>query len=588
MIKKGFFKLNFIKLFFKTISFIDKKDKKKVTQLISLVFLQAIFDVISLASIMPLILIINNKENLKIYIENLIQIVDKDFVIIQNDIALSLLVPLIVILIMIISTFIRLYVVLKTQEFIEDTRHYISTRLMNGYINSDLYLNSNSADIAKSILSEVDQFIIIVFQPVILMLTNILVLIAIVSYLLYSNLIASLLSLFLIISFYINFYLFSRRTLNLEGYKSERANKGRFSTAIESLKSIKDIKIYSAENYFINRFKKYSRIFSNTNAIYSTLVASPKFILEMLVFIALAIAVLFISIYKFDNFNGLPLLGIFAYAAYKAQPALSNVIYGINSIEYGSKIISNLYKELQKSNTYIKNKKISSTNQTLLKSNNVLEIRNLKYLHSKNEGIEEINFSIKNPSLFLLMGESGSGKSTLLNLLSGSIKPQNGEIIFFRNKKKLSPKISYLHQEYSLFDSTIAENIAFGIPKEKIDYQNLENVLVKAEIFEYVFSLKNNIHESVGENGCNLSTGQRQRIALARALYFKPDILLLDEPTSSLDFITEKNIINTIINLSKDITVIMSTHKLEYIPTSTKVGYLENKRISIKEIKDIE
>ena len=165
------------------------------------------------------------------------------------------------------------------------------------------------------------------------------------------------------------------------------------------------------------------------------------------------------------------------------------------------------------------------------------------------------------------MGKSGSGKSTFLNLLSGSVKPQNGEILFFKNKKKLFPKISYLHQEYSLFDSSIAENIAFGIPKEKIDYQYLENVLIKAEIFDYVFSLKNNIHELVGENGCNLSTGQRQRIALARALYFKPDILLLDEPTSALDFITEKKIINTIINLSKDITVIMSTHKLEYIPT---------------------
>ena len=99
--------------------------------------------------------------------------------------------------------------------------------------------------------------------------------------------------------------------------------------------------------------------------------------------------------------------------------------------------------------------------------------------------------------------------------------------------------------------------------------------------------LKNNIHELVGENGCNLSTGQRQRIALARALYFKPDILLLDEPTSALDFITEKNIINTIINLSKDITVIMSTHKLNYIPNSTKVGYLKNNKITIKEIREI-
>ena len=125
------------------------------------------------------------------------------------------------------------------------------------------------------------------------------------------------------------------------------------------------------------------------------------------------------------------------------------------------------------------------------------------------------------------MGKSGSGKSTFLNLLSGSVKPQNGEILFFKNKKKLFPKISYLHQEYSLFDSSIAENIAFGIPKEKIDYQYLENVLIKAEIFDYVFSLKNNIHELVGENGCNLSTGQRQRIALARALYLNLILYLM-------------------------------------------------------------
>ena len=161
----------------------------------------------------------------------------------------------------------------------------------------------------------------------------------------------------------------------------------------------------------------------------------------MLVFIALAIAVLFISISKLDNFNGLPLLGIFAFAAYKAQPALSNVIYGINSIEYGSKIISNLYKELQKSNTTIKNNNISSTTQNLLKSKNVLEIRNLKYLYNNNEGIKEINFSIKNPSLFLIMGKSGSGKSTFLNLLSGSVKPQNGEILFFKNKKIIPKNI---------------------------------------------------------------------------------------------------------------------------------------------------
>ena len=134
-----------------------------------------------------------------------------------------------------------------------------------------------------------------------------------------------------------------------------------FSLFLTIKRRIKDIKIYSAENYFSERFKKYSRSFANTNAIYATLVASPKFILEMIVFIAIAIAIYFISVSNLESFNSLPILGIFAFAAYKCQPALSNVIYGINSIEYGSKIISNLYSQLDKSNNNLKinNSKLS-------------------------------------------------------------------------------------------------------------------------------------------------------------------------------------------------------------------------------------
>ena len=150
----------------------------------------------------------------------------------------------------------------------------------------------------------------------------------------------------------------------------------------------------------------------------------------------------------------------------------------------------------------------------------------------------------------------------------------------------MKPKISYLHQEYSLFDTSIAENIAFGISKEKIDFNKLRKVLIQAEIYEYVSKLKNNIFELVGENGSNLSTGQKQRIALARALYFEPDLLLLDEPTSALDKNNEKSIIKTLIKLSKKITIIMSTHKLNNIPEQVKIGYLNKNGITIMHTKN--
>ena len=586
MFKKIFFRKTFFKLLIKTLNVINKSEKRKFINLLILVILQAVFDVISLASLVPLIQIISDRSVLEEYLENIGNKVFNISILENNsDLSILIYIPFIVIIVMIISTIIRLYVVFRTNKFIEETRHQIASRLMEGYIYGDIKPNSNKAEIAKSILSEVDQFIIIVFQPTILMLTNLLVLTAIVLYLFYSNLAASVSSLILLISFYFAFYIFSKRKLNLEGYKSEKANKGRFSTAIESFNSIKEIKIYSAEYYFSNRFKMFSKVFAKTNATYSTLVASPKYILEMLVFIGLAIAILFISLSNPSNFTSLPLLGIFAFAAYRAQPALSNIIYGINSLEYGSKIISNLFNALKNADAkkISENLKIKVKDDFGLKSS--LTFKDIELIYdNNNKGIKNINFSLDCPSLFLLVGPSGSGKSTLLNIISGIIKPQKGEIIFCKKGSKSFPKISYLNQDYSLFDTTIAENIAFGIEKQNINYKHLKGVLRKAELYDYVRTLKNKVHEKVGENGCNLSIGQRQRIALARALYFNPDILLLDEPTSSIDSKNEKKIIDTILNLSKNIIIIMATHKINFIPNHIKVGYINNNKFEIKNV----
>ena len=589
MLKKIFSEKSFFKLLIQTLNVINKRGRRKFINLLILVILQAVFDVISLASLVPLIQLISDRSVLEEYLENIFNSV-LNISILENNSNLSLLIyiPFIVIIIMIISTIIRLYVVYRTNKFIEDTRHQISSKLMDGYIYGSINLNSNTAEIAKSILSEVDQFIIIVFQPTILMLTNLLVLIAIVIYLFYSNLIASVSSLILLVSFYFTFYIFSKRKLNLEGYKSEKANRGRFSTAIESFNSIKDIKIYSAEYYFSNRFKIFSKVFAKTNATYSTLVASPKYILEMLVFIGLAFGILFISLSNSSNFTSLPLLSIFAFAAYRAQPALSNIIYGINSIEYGSKIISNLFNALNNAEAK-KNKseysKINVKNDLNIK--NSLTLKDIELIYDyNNKGIKDINICIECPSLFLLVGPSGSGKSTLLNIISGIIKPQKGEIIFFKKGSQTFPKVSYLNQEYSLFDTTIAENIAFGVEKQNINYVHLKAVLKQVELYNYVRTLKNKVHEKVGENGCNLSIGQRQRVALARALYFNPDILILDEPTSSIDTKNERKIISTIINLSKEIIVIMATHKINFMPENIKVGHLNKNKFEIKNIKE--
>ncbi len=579
-------KVSTYNLLIKALSVVQKQDRNKFIRLIILLVIQSILDVTTIASVIPLLYILEGKDNLNVNITKFLEKLNLNNITFESS-SLLFYVPLIVILIMLISTSSRLYIIFRTNRFIEEIRFSISYKLMNNYIDNN-FNNKATSEIAKSILSEVDQFIIIVFQPVILMLTNVLLLIGILIYIFYTNFIASIISITVLPFFYLIFYIFSKRILNQEGINSENANKGRFKTGIEAFESIKDIKIYSAEKYFSEKFKIFSKLFAVSNSVYNSLVASPKYLLEMIIFIILSISILIISTRNNLDLNSIPLLGTFTFAAYKAQPALSNIIYGINSLEYGSKIISNLTKEL-KLKTHIYGVKNQLKYTEILNSENVaLKIENLSFKYSDKEVLKNINFEIYAPSLFILFGESGSGKSTLLNMISGLIKPKKGKLKFNSNLYRYrEPRISYLHQDHALIDASIAENVAFGINKNNIDFEMVDLSLKKAGIYEFVSSLENSSFQKVGEKGANLSKGQKQRIALARALYFSPDILLLDEPLSALDNENEIRIIDTILEISKNIPVIMSTHKISNLPENLQLGFINKfKTIEIKKVSD--
>lgn len=558
--------LNFIKLlkFIINIIRIEKKNKNLI-YLIIIVFFQAIFDVLSIASLIPLIFLFQDKNLINDNINSYLSKFGIQSNLIFNNTDLYFYIPLLVILIAIISAAFRLFLIFKTNNFIENIRDSVSQKLMNNFIYNHPRYDIDTSEIAKSILSEVDQFIIIVFQPTILMLNNLILLLGIIIYLFFTSINASIYSLILLFGFYILFYAFSKNYLNKEGNRSEVSNKGRFKTAIEALNNIKEINIYHAQKFFSNRFSIYSSAFANTNANYNSLTASPKYILEMIVLIAIAYSILIMGVNGKNDFNLLSLLGTFALSAYKAQPALSSVIFGINSIEFGSKIITNIHDKI----IYKKIKPKKSTHKYInlgKDSNSSIIIKDIIFNYGNNPQnilYKDFNLEIEFSTLNILMGKSGSGKSTLLNLISGLLEANRGEIIFNTSKYKgKKPIISYMNQAYNLYDTSIAKNIAFGVEERNIDIKKIILSLKKAEIYDYVFSLERNIYENVGEYGNKLSMGQIQRITLARALYFNPDILVLDEPTSSLDIINEKSIIKTILNLSKKITVIMSTHKL--------------------------
>lgn len=260
----------------------------------------------------------------------------------------------------------------------------------------------------------------------------------------------------------------------------------------------------------------------------------------------------------------LSLLGIYTIAAYRIMPSINRIMIALNGISENQYTIPVLEKLVNfKSDG---NKIVSEIN--FIEKISISKVC-FKYPNSNDNIINNFNCTINKGEIICIKGNSGGGKTTLMNLMLGFLKPNSGEIkidgqvLNNSNIESWQHKIGYVQQEVYLLDSSIAENIAFGIDKSLIDYDKINLVLRQASLTNFIESLDNGAETLVGERGANLSGGQRQRIGIARALYFDSEVLFFDEVTSALDPETEVQINKTIESLSVNerITIVMIAHR---------------------------
>jgi ABC-type multidrug transport system fused ATPase/permease subunit len=188
------------------------------------------------------------------------------------------------------------------------------------------------------------------------------------------------------------------------------------------------------------------------------------------------------------------------------------------------------------------------------------------------------------------MGASGIGKSTLVDLLLGLFKPSEGSITIdgveiSKNRAVFYDLIGYVPQSIYLTDDILTNNIAFGVKEDIIDLKRVKKCIEAAQLSEFVNSLKDGLNSFVGENGVKISGGQRQRIGIARALYNNPEILVLDEATSSLDLQTESEVMNSIYAMKGKITLIIIAHRLSTLDNCNRIFELKKGSIIKEQIK---
>ena len=226
-------------------------------------------------------------------------------------------------------------------------------------------------------------------------------------------------------------------------------------------------------------------------------------------------------------------------------------------------------------------------NKQVWSKHNEISLKNItfNYPGKKSFALKDVSLTIKANTTVGFVGTSGSGKSTLIDVIIGLIKPQQGEVmidgipLIKKNLRSWQDKIGFVPQSIFLTEGTIAENVAFGIQQDQIDYSQVEKALKLANIHEWVLGLKSGIYSKVGERGVQLSGGQRQRIGIARALYYEADVLVFDEATSALDGITEKIIMDAIQDFKGQKTIILIAHRLKTIQNCDQIFMMEKGRV---------
>lgn len=291
----------------------------------------------------------------------------------------------------------------------------------------------------------------------------------------------------------------------------------------------------------------------------------------------LQVAILLFAIFKFDLSVG-SVVSIFTLLTKAYQPI---AIFNVEYVEYKlNKVAIKKYLELldEKDDEHLK------VGKQLKKVKGNICFQNVSFSYNKSKKIiNDFSLQIKEGTSIALVGESGSGKSTIIKLIVGLIKPDSGKILIDDedlskvNLNSYYDFLSYISQEAPIFDGTLRENIIFD---KKIKDEKILEVLDYVCLKDFYSKLENGLDTELGEKGITMSGGERQRVALARLFFDNSKIIILDEATSAMDNITEKNVMHNIINkISANKTLIIVAHRLDTIKNVDNIYVLEKGKI---------
>ena len=569
-----------LKKLFASISILNKEQKNKFFNIIFLVVIGSIFETLSLYLIYQTIKYFSNPQDYLVS-ESLFL----EFYNFQNLLKVDLIIFfLICLMITFIFKFLYFSFMYYNQlKFVNETNINLSTKILENYLfqNFKFHLSADSSKLLRNIRDEVSQFCHGAILQTINLITESFIFVSIIILLSFFETKFLIFSSVFILSVSLIYYLFIKSTFKKWGEIRQKFASISLKNAMESLHGIKDIKIFNSENFFLKNYLQSMRMLGKANIIITTLNQIPRLLLETLIIIIVCFIIFYNFNKEFFNTSLLSSFGLFVAASFKLIPSIARILNSLNNIRYNTPAISVVKNELglKKEDIQIKKEEFNFSKQ--------IEINNVSFQYENRKKIlfENINLVVKKNTSIGLMGESGSGKSTLIDLLIGLQEPTSGKILVDGNDLNLFKfqwldKIGYVPQKVYITNDTIKKNIALGLNENEIDLEKLNKVSELCQLKELISKFPKNFDTKLGDRGIEISGGELQRIGIARALYKRSEILVLDEFTSSLDRNNELKLIELAKQISKEKTVIISAHKKELLDFCDNIFYIKDNKIN--------
>ena len=562
---------------------VGRRRKYQFLFLFFLMLLGALTEIVSIGMVLPFLGVLTNPDQIFSY--SLINTLALKFNI-NSPTELILPITIIFTLIVIFSGFIRFILLWSSTRLSMITAVDLSVEIYKKTLhqNYETHISRNSSEILSGITLKTSSVVsFILFQCLTILTAAILILSMLITLILINPFVAILSFAGLSICYAIISILIKRK-LKANGQYIADEQTNVVKTIQEGLGGIRDILIHGTQNIFIKLYYKSEKKLRHSTGSNNIIAASPRYIVET------SAIVLFVFLaYKLSHQPGgisevIPVLGALALGAQKTLPMIQQAYSSWAKITGNTPL---LIDTLELLNQPIDDNIPNEENVQALKFNNEIKLNEVSFSYKgeKNKVLKNISLAIKKSSRIGLIGSTGSGKSTLIDLIMGLLTPDTGKIyidnseIDLKNRKLWQRNIAHVPQSVFLTDSSLLENIAFGVKKSNIDLKKVKQAAKQAQIEDFILQQPDGYNSLVGERGVRLSGGQCQRIGIARALYKNTSLLILDEATSALDSETEKTVMDTINEINQNLTIIVIAHRISTLKKCDNIYKIENGKI---------